>query len=74
MNVSIPNKLTEPVPLAERAALSVREFCSLHGFSRSSFYNLCATGKGPRLLKVGARTLVTRESATAWRRRMENAS
>ena len=61
---------------ADRAILdapvhTVLEFCEVHRISRSLFYLLVKDGKGPRLLRCRGRTLVTREAAEAWRRKME---
>lgn len=53
------------------AAMTVVEFCCAHRFSRALFYLLVREGRGPRLLKVGRRTLITLESAAEWRGRME---
>ena len=50
---------------------SVSQFCREHGFSRSLFYRLLREGRGPRVLKVGRRTLISQEAAEEWRRRME---
>lgn len=54
-----------------RKAYSVDEFCRDHGISRASYYNLRKAGRGPQEMKIGSRTLVSEEAATAWRRRME---
>lgn len=54
-----------------KAAVSFREFCAQHGFSTAKGYLLLAQGKGPRIMKIGTRTLVTNEAAAEWRRRME---
>jgi predicted DNA-binding transcriptional regulator AlpA len=54
--------------------MSVPQFCTSHGLSRSFFYKLLAQGKGPRLVKLGARTLISAEAAEAWRARMEAAT
>ena len=50
---------------------TVDEFCQSHRISRGTFYALLKEGRGPTIMKVGARTLVSEEAATAWRRRME---
>jgi predicted DNA-binding transcriptional regulator AlpA len=55
-----------------RLALSIPEFCAAHGISEGFFYKLKKQGKGPREMKVGARTLITFESAAEWRRTREN--
>jgi predicted DNA-binding transcriptional regulator AlpA len=60
--------------LMEKDAHSIGEFCQRHGFSRASLYNLVASGKAPRLMRVGHRILISRESAAEWRRDCELAS
>ena len=57
-----------------RQAWTVDEFCNAHGFSRATFYNLLKRGTGPRVMKVGARTLVSDAAAAEWRAHMETAS
>jgi predicted DNA-binding transcriptional regulator AlpA len=51
--------------------LSVPVFLAEHGISRSLFYRLIKEGKGPRIAKIGGRTLITAEAAAEWRARME---
>ena len=60
------------VPPTPRLALSIPEFCEAHGISEGFFYKLKKQGEGPREMKVGARTLITFESAAEWRRTREN--
>ena len=55
----------------EVAASTVDEFCHAHRISRGTFYNLLKDNRGPSIMKIGARTLVSSEAAAAWRRRME---
>ena len=55
----------------EKQAWSVDEFCSLNSISRGTFYNLLRDGAGPKIMKVGTRTLVSAEAAAEWRRQME---
>lgn len=52
-------------------AMNIDQFCSRHSISRSMFYKLQSQHRGPHLMKVGTRTLITVESAAKWRRRME---
>ena len=59
-------------PPTPRLALSIPEFCEAHGISETFYYKLKRQGKGPREMKVGARTLITFESAAEWRRAREN--
>lgn len=51
---------------------TVLEFCKANGISRSLFYKLCKRGAGPRLMRVGRRTLVTSEAANEWRKSLES--
>jgi predicted DNA-binding transcriptional regulator AlpA len=51
--------------------ISIKQFCADHGISRSFFYKLLQQGQGPRVTKLGTRSLVSAEAATAWRARME---
>jgi hypothetical protein len=51
---------------------TVPEFINAHKISRAVFYKLLKLGLGPKLMKVGARTLITAESAQEWRFRMES--
>lgn len=51
---------------------TVNEFCEAHGsMSRTFFYKLIKEGKGPRLMKIGGRTLISQEAAADWRREIE---
>jgi predicted DNA-binding transcriptional regulator AlpA len=52
-------------------AHTVEEFCRAHRISRGTFYNLRKDDRGPRVMKVGSRTLVSTEAAADWRRKME---
>lgn len=53
------------------AAFSVREFCAAHRISRALFYLLQRRKTGPRVMRVGRRTLITAEAAAKWRQQME---
>jgi hypothetical protein len=55
-------------------ALSVIEFCRLHGISRAFFYKLRAAGLGPTEMRVGNRTLISVEAAARWRAEREAAT
>jgi len=54
------------------ALYTVDSFCERHHIARSYFYQLLREGRGPRITKVGRRTLVRGEAAAEWRRRMED--
>jgi hypothetical protein len=56
-----------------KACYSVDEFCGAHNICRAMFYKIMKEGRGPRVMRVGARTLISEEAAADWRRRMEAA-
>lgn len=55
----------------DKSAFTVDEFCAAHGISPSFFYKLTTQGNGPRLMKLGYKTLVSAEAAAEWRTKME---
>ena len=55
----------------DKDAFSIDEFCTRHSISRSAFYNSLKDGTGPRTMKVGTRTLISREASADWRRQRE---
>ena len=55
-------------------AYSIRRFCERHDISEAFFHKLRALGLGPVVMKVGARTLVSREAAARWRVEREAAA
>ena len=55
-------------------AYSIEQFCLAHGISESFFYKLQTLGLGPRVMKIGGRTLISREAAAAWRAEREAAT
>ena len=59
------------LPLDQRKAFTITEFCARHGFSRSHFFNLKQKGLGPREMDVGGVTLISIEAETEWRRERE---
>jgi len=65
---------TKPDFLSVKPYYSVRELCSLLGISRALFYKLRQDGRGPDVIKLGRRTLITNEALQAWRRRLEKAA
>jgi len=51
---------------------SVREFCALLGVSRAHFYNILRAGQGPRVMKIGRRTVISSEAVREWRTKLEH--
>ena len=49
---------------------SVDSFCEAYQISRALFYKLLKEGRGPAVMKVGRRTLISRAAATEWQQRM----
>jgi hypothetical protein len=57
--------------ISSKPVYTVSEFCLEHRISRSLLYKLLHQGNGPRIMKVGKRTLITIEAAQAWRQSQE---
>jgi predicted DNA-binding transcriptional regulator AlpA len=55
-----------------RQAWTIHEFCQAHAISRATFYNLQKRNMAPRVMRVGARRLVSEAAAAEWRQQMEN--
>ena len=54
-----------------KLAFSIDEFCRAYGLGKTTFFKLLKTGAAPRVMRVGHRTLISREAAEAWRRSVE---
>jgi hypothetical protein len=62
-----PKRHTEVI-----GAYSIPDLCRLHGgMSEAFFHKLVGDGDGPRLMRVGTRTMVSAEAAADWRRERE---
>ena len=79
--VRIAKRKIHPRQAAARAepglaplAFSIAEFAELHGISIDTYFKLARSGLGPRVMKIGARTLISVESATRWRAEREAAA
>ena len=62
------------MPPDERDAYRIPEFCSRHGISPAMYFKLAAAGEGPRVMRVGKRVLISRETSAEWRRSREAAA
>jgi len=58
----------------DQDAYDVVTFCHRHNISRAALYNAWKAGIGPRVLRLGAKVLISKEAAEAWRRERERAS
>ena len=65
------SEMNAPQTNTHRAAYSVKEFCDAHGITKVTVYKMLKEGSGPRIMKVGARTLISAEAAADWRRQCE---
>jgi hypothetical protein len=63
-----PEEITGKKKLTlEPLAYSVEQFCRVHDISIGFFYTLLKAGTGPRVMKIGTRTLISAEEAARWR-------
>ncbi len=60
--------MSDAIPLCDRLAWSIPEFCQLCGISEPLYYKLQRNGEGPAVTKVGARTLIERDAGRDWLR------
>jgi hypothetical protein len=58
-------------PPIQPMALSIRQFCAGHNISIDTYFRMARVGTGPQTMRVGGRTLISIESAAAWRRARE---
>ena len=56
--------------MSEREAYDIRAFARAYGISRSQAYVEIKSGR-LTIFKVGRRTLISRDAAETWRRRLE---
>ena len=54
-----------------RKTYTVKQFTQTYNLSRSTIYRLWRDGRGPRVLRVGRKVLITVEAAQEWARSME---
>ena len=72
MNLLDVRALSKTINLpSEIRAQSVRQFCESHNISKAGFYVLLKNGCGPKVMRVGGRTLISTEAAAHWRRDRE---
>jgi hypothetical protein len=54
-----------------KSAQTINEFCEDNRICRATYYNLRKSGRGPKIIKIGAKTIITDENAAEWRARMQ---
>lgn len=52
-------------------AYDVSTFCKVHSIGRTFFYRLLKEGRGPKIMKIGSRRLISVEAAREWRSALE---
>jgi hypothetical protein len=57
--------------LLNGGAFSIDQFCEAHAITRPTLYRLWKDGKGPRIMRVRHRKLISWEAAAEWRRTCE---
>jgi hypothetical protein len=50
--------------------MSIAEFCRRHNISRATYANLQIIHRGPEVIRLGGRVLISLEAAAVWRERM----
>jgi hypothetical protein len=55
----------------DAGAYGIDEFCRRHAISRPTYNRLQEDGRGPAVIKLDQRVLISKEAALAWRQRME---
>jgi hypothetical protein len=53
--------------ITSKLGFSIPEFCQLHDISEAHYYALQKAGLGPRVMRVGARRIISAEEAARWR-------
>ena len=61
-------------PPIVHSTLTVAQLCARNQISRVHFYELRKHGRGPKIMKMGRRTLITLQSESDWHAQMEAAS
>lgn len=49
----------------------IETFCAANRISQSYFFTLMREGRGPKIIKLGKRVLISPEAEAAWRRARE---
>lgn len=52
--------------MTQSHVLTINEFCSSFRISRTHFYNLVKQGYGPKIIKLGRRSLISYSDAKEW--------
>jgi predicted DNA-binding transcriptional regulator AlpA len=61
------------LPLTEKSAFSIEQFCARNSISRALFYKMRKAGTAPRLAYIGSKPIVSVEAERDWIRAREAA-
>jgi hypothetical protein len=50
---------------------TIAKFCEDNSISRSTYYNLDKIGKGPRVIRLGQKIIITDQAEADWQRERE---
>jgi len=50
---------------------SIDQFCELHSFSRSFYYEIAKLGQGPQTFRVGRSTRISHQANVEWVAKLE---
>jgi len=53
---------------------NIPQFCAAYNISRSKLYEMIKNGTGPKIMKVGRRTLISATAAEDWCNQLEKNS
>ncbi|MEI2676502.1 MAG: hypothetical protein V9G29_00755 [Burkholderiaceae bacterium] len=57
--------------IGQKFASGITEFCAQNSLSRTTLFELWKAGRGPKVMRVGRRVLITEEAGAEWRERMQ---
>jgi excisionase family DNA binding protein len=64
--VRLSGRIVMTASNAEKRALSILDTAELIGISRSTLYELIKEGRGPRVVKIGCRSLILADDRESW--------
>lgn len=65
------NQTANSYNASKHQAFTVYQFCDAYSLSRTHFYSLLKSGQGPKIFKIGRKTMISIQSAADWVQRME---
>ncbi len=72
-NTAISTVEPESQPRKSRGSQSIAQFCKNNNISLAMYFKLQREGRGPAVMKVGRRSIISDASEDAWRHVMSGA-